>query len=350
LNGIRRLDSHPISLFSSFPSFSGSHINMGTFRSLSPDDVQEVLRGYGLAGYRGHRVVAAGTINTNLAVEVDGGPLFLRVNEGKALADVVREVAIVDYVAGRGLPTPRPLRTPAGEAWLEWRGLYVSLFPWVTGRVLGRAEVQPLTAHQAGAALARLHQAGADFPDRRPGRYEAAEIARRFATIRDSAAGDPELVAAAAELGPVLARLETTRAAELPAGLIHGDLFIDNVLFHEGSLTALLDFEQASWGRLAYDLAVSVLAFGFGADDFRPDITRAFLGGYTGMRPLAARERQAFADELRFAACRFAVTRITDVYLRRNAGAPPGKDFRRYLLRLRALERQLREGTLFDLP
>ncbi len=320
---------------------------MGTFRTLSTADVEEVLSGYGLTGYRGHRAVAAGTINTNLAVELQGGTYFLRINEGKAPADVARETAIVEHLSGRGLPVPRPLRAQGGEAWVSWRGLLVSLFPWVTGKVLQRSELHPQQAHQAGAALARLHQVGADFPDTSPGRYEPEEIARRFATIQAGASGDLELAAAVDELGPALARLQTSRARSLPLGLIHGDLFIDNVLFHEGSLSAILDFEQASWGRLSYDLAVSVLAFGFGREDFRPDITRAFIEGYTGMRPLELEERESFTDELRFAACRFAVTRITDVYLRRHAGAPPGKDFRRYLQRLRAIERASREGKLF---
>ena len=200
-------------------------------------------------------------------------------------------------------------------------------------------------ARQAGAALAQMHLAGADFPDRRPGRYEPDEIARRFAVIESRSSGDPELTAAAAELGPELARLATARRPRLPEGLIHGDLFIDNVLYRDGSLAALLDFEQASWGRLAYDLAVSVLAFGFGADDFRPDVTRAFIAGYATGRAPTAEEQQALPDELRFAACRFAVTRITDVHLRRAQGAPPGKDYRRYLQRLRALKRHLGTGS-----
>jgi homoserine kinase type II len=320
---------------------------MGTFRTLSAEEVGELLTGYGLAGYRSHRAVAAGTINTNLAIELADAVYFLRVNEGKALPDVAREATIVDHLAARGVPTPRPLRARSGEPWLAWRGLYISMFPWVPGRVLARAEVEPAHARQAGAALARLHRAGEDFPDTRPGRYEPAEITRRFAAIEGVAAGDPELAAAAAELGPALTRLAASRAPALPLGLIHGDLFIDNVLFAGEELTALLDFEQASWGRLVYDLAVSVLAFGFGRDDFRADVTRAFVEGYTGVRSLSAPERAAFADELRFAACRFAVTRITDVYQRRNAGAPPGKDFRRYLQRLRAIERHLGPGGLF---
>ena len=324
---------------------------MGTFRTLSAGDVEELLSGYGLTGYRGHRAITAGTINTNLAVDLVGGRYFLRVNEGKALPDVKREASVVEHLSARGVPTPPAVRAAGGEPWLAWRGLYISLFPWVPGQVLGRAEVNPAHARQAGAALARMHQAGADFPDPSPGRYEPAEIDRRFAAIAAAAAQDAELNAAAAELGPELDRLWASRLPDLPLGLIHGDLFIDNVLFDGDRLTALLDFEQASWGRLAYDLAVTVLAFGFGRDDFRPEPTRAVVEGYASVRTLTPPERAAFADELRFAACRFAVTRITDVHLRRNAGAPPGKDYRRYLQRLTAIDRHQATGsTLLDLP
>jgi homoserine kinase type II len=316
---------------------------MGTFRTLSADDVREIVAAFGLSGYRTHTPISAGTINTNLAVELTEGRRFLRVNEGKALDDVVREANIVDFAAAAGVPTPAPLRTADGKPYLHWRGVYVSLFPWLAGRTLGRADVGPAHARQVGAALARLHLVGAQFPDRRPGRYEPDEIGRRFESVR--AGDDHALVEALETLGPALEDLARTRRGDLPLGLIHGDLFIDNVLFAEdGRLAALLDFEQASWGRLAYDVAVSVLAFGFGRDDFRTDVTRAFIEGYTAVRSPTAGEKEGFGAELRFAACRFAVTRITDVYLRRSEGAPAGKSFRRYVDRLRAVESHLARG------
>jgi homoserine kinase type II len=322
---------------------------MGTFRTLSTGDVRAILDGFGFDPglYRGHGAIAAGTINTNLSVDTGRGRLFMRINEGKARDDVQREAAIVTHVAAHGVPTPAPLPARDGTPFFAWNGSYVSLFPWVDGGVLPRAEIRPPHARAAGAALARLHLAGADLADRRPGRYEPDEIQRRFATVATLAGGDPVLAEAAAILGPELDRLETERHPALPAGLIHGDLFIDNVLYSEAAeVAALLDFEQASWGRLAYDLAVSVLAFGFGADDFRADVTRALLEGYTAVRPVTAGERLALGPELRFAACRFAVTRITDVYLRRQAGAPAGKDFRRYLRRLRRVHEHLAADDL----
>lgn len=318
---------------------------MGMFRALSEADVREILDLYGLTGYRGHRPIAAGTINTNFAVELADRRVFLRLNEGKARNDVEREAAIVRHVAARGVPTPAPLATGDGAPTALWKDVWVSVFPWVDGRTLTRDQVGPEQARQAGRALAGLHAAGRDFGDHRAGRYEPDEIRRRLERVASASADDPVLAPGIAVLHPALTALGHERRADLPTGLIHGDLFIDNVLFSAtGDLVALLDFEQASWGRLAYDVAVSLLAFCFGRDDFRADVTRAFLDGYRAGRTPTEAERSGFAAELRFAACRFAVTRITDVYLRRAPGAPAGKQFQRYVQRLRSVEAHVAAG------
>lgn len=323
---------------------------MAEWRRLEADDVRAILQSFGQppsAAYRAHRSIAVGTINTNVRVETEAGLWFLRVNEGKSLDDVAREAAIVAHVAERGVPTPPPLRSPAGQPFVLWREQIVSLFPWVPGRTLTRDEVTPAQAAAVGRALGQLHRAGADFSDRRPGRYEPDEIGRRLEGI--AALARPELAAAVAILVPELARLGLERAAGLPVGLIHGDLFIDNVLYaDDGGLAALIDFEQASWGRLAYDLAVTVLAFAFGRDDFRPELVRALIDAYAAVRPPTDAERAAFPDELRFAACRFAITRITDVHLKRGTGAAPGKRYQRYLDRLGSVGAHLaaRDGLL----
>jgi homoserine kinase type II len=318
---------------------------MAEWRRLTADDVRAILQAFGIPGYQGHRPIAVGTINTNVRVDTDAGPLFLRINEGKSRADVQREADIVSWVAGRGVPTPEPRRTPDGQPFAAWQDQLASLFPWVAGRTLARHELTVGHGAAAGRALAQLHLAGADHPDRGPGRYEPEEIDRRLAMV--AALGRPELAQAVALLGPELRALAAERRPPLPTGIIHGDLFVDNVLFHDdGTLSALLDFEQASWGRWAYDLAVTALAFGFGADDFRADVTRALLDAYAALRPPTAAERAGFGAELRFAACRFAVTRITDVHLKRASGAAPGKRFQRYLDRLARIKHHLASDTL----
>ena len=313
---------------------------MAQFRVLGAPDVIEILNvfGYPSTTYLGHQPIAVGTINTNVRVETTDGSRFLRVNEGKTLDDVAREAAIVAFLSSRGVPTPAPFRAVAGpgagEPYGRWRGEIVSLFPWLPGRTLGRGEVTAEHARQVGRALGLLHRMGVSFPDHTLGRYEPDEIERRLVRVAAATSSDPLLSDAVATLRPELGALAISRARDLPVGLIHGDLFIDNVLFDGATLVALLDFEQASWGRLVYDLAVTTLAFGFGRDDFQPAIVRALFEGYSHERLLTETERNAFGDELRFVACRFAITRITDVHLKRAAGGAPGKDYRRYLLRL----------------
>ena len=96
---------------------------MGSFRSLSADDVRAILRAFGAPAYRGHRPIAVGTINTNVAVETEDGPRFLRINEGKSEDDVAREAAIVAHAAaagcahtGPGARTRWPLVRALGDA------------------------------------------------------------------------------------------------------------------------------------------------------------------------------------------------------------------------------------------
>jgi len=322
---------------------------MAQFRTLSADDVRGILAAFSIAGYRAHQPIAVGTINTNVRVETADGPLFLRINEGKSEDDVWREAAIAAHAAAQGVPTPVPRATSDGLAFARWQGEIVSLFPWVAGRTLARAELTTGHAAAVGTALAKLHHASAGFPDLGPGRYEPPEIDARLARI--AALGRPELAAAVAILSPELAALAQERIADIPLGIIHGDLFVDNVLYDDaGALTALIDFEQASWGRLAYDLAVTTLAFGYGRDDFRPELVRGLIDAYAAARPPTGAERSAFGAELRFVACRFAVTRITDVHLKRDAGAAPGKNYQRYLDRLASVKQHLAaKDGLFDL-
>ena len=136
--------------------------------------------------------------------------------------------------------------------------------------------------------------------------------------------------------------------SSLPSGLIHGDLFRDNVLWQEVSdgtsstadnptLLALLDFESASAGVFIYDVMVCVHAWCYGSG-FDLSLVRALLRGYGQERALEPEERAGLVHQGALAALRFATTRLTDFSLRAPPGQPPARDFRRFLQRLEALE------------
>ncbi len=309
---------------------------MAYHTQLGDSDLAIVAAAFDLGAVRDWRVIAGGCVNSNFGISTAAGRFFLRINEGKGEADVRYESELVEALAAAGVPTPAPLRTHDGRAFAEYAGKLVSVFPWIDGVHRELAQVSVADAAAVGRALALLHEAGAPLAARfrRESRYRFDEIVARFATF-DSRA-DPELAPAIRAIAEEISWLEAQRDVRERAthGLIHGDLFADNVFFRGDELVALIDFEQASSGSLAYDLAVCIDAWCF-REDFAPALVRALVAGYREVRPLTAADCEALYPETRTAATRFTVTRVTDVYL--GQAKIPGKDFRRFLQRLERL-------------
>ncbi len=311
---------------------------VATFTRLDDADARAIAGAFALGDAAALAPIAAGTINSNFALTTAAGRWFVRVNEGKAPADVAWEAALVVDLAAAGLPVPAPLPTADGARFLVHRGLLVSVFPWRSGHHRAPAAVTVADARAIGGALADLHRVASARPRAtwRDGIYQFADIVARFEGFR--ASPDPALGHAVAVLADELAWLEAQAAVRAAAehGVIHGDLFRDNVLWEGERLVAILDFEQASRGSLVYDLAVAVNDWCWDAGRregaFRADLALALVAAYDARRPLSAADRVALPVELRAAAARFTVTRITDVHLRQVDN--PDKDFRAFLARV----------------
>jgi homoserine kinase type II len=208
------------------------------------------------------------------------------------------------------------------------------VYPWRGGHHLAPDQVTPPIATTFGGALAKLHLAGLEQPAswRRTSIYDHAHLVGRFERI--AAEADPALPVDILREELTLAGnvAETRRAAT--HGIIHGDLFRDNVLWEGDQISAILDFEQASGGSFAYDLAVCINDWCWTQHAPRLDLATALIRGYEHVRPLTPADREALPYEIRAAATRFTITRITDVYLAKVQN--PEKDFRAFLARVEA--------------
>lgn len=284
------------------------------------------------------RGLEEGTVNSNFRVETDGGPVFVRINEGKSETDVCYEAALLWHLGLRRFPTPQPLRRVDGVPFLLYQGKPVTVFPWIGGRHVADGDIGRSHAIQVGQVLGELHRAAASFGRRRDGIYTFAHIMKRVDGMR----GEPRVAEVLPSLEEEIAYLAQTRTKALPTGTIHGDLFPDNVLWRHGKVAAVLDFEQASLGSLVYDLAVTLLAWCWNGADIDDARAQGMVLGYERVRPLERVEREALFDEARAAALRFTVTRLTDVFLPALPGAERlGKDYRDYLGRLERLRTSL---------
>jgi homoserine kinase type II len=317
---------------------------MALLTAITDEDARALLASYGLGPLEALEPLAAGSVNSNFALQAGGTRLFLRVYEERDRPGAEAETEMVERLATAGVPTPAPLRRLDGALVSDVRGKPAALLPWRSGTSRCQAQVTPHDARRLGEALARVHVAGgraraagaAAEASLEPGRFRYEDLCARLDRI--AASGDARFAPGVPALRDKLAGAHAARQP-LPRGLIHGDLFRDNVLWDgDGTLAALLDFESASDGTFAYDLMVTVLAWCVG-DDLDERLASALREGYEQVRPLQEEERRALASEGAFAALRFAVTRITDFAMRAAPGGPPpARDWRRFMMRFEKLQ------------
>jgi len=255
-----------------------------------------------------HAGIAAGMQNSNYFVTTDRGRYVLTLFEATDPAALDFYLRLQAHLADAGLPCPRPLADASGDFWRVLCGKPAALLTCLPGRAAETPD--PAQCRIVGGALARLHIAAADLSGA-PANPCGAEWCR---AVGESLL--PRLEAdAAALLRDELAFQSVQQRAALPGGVIHADLFRDNVLWREdGELGGLLDFYFAGVDAWLFDLAVV-------ANDWCGDAGQLpeLLAGYTAVRRLEAAERAAWPAMRRAAALRFWLLRL-DAMLRPRAG------------------------------
>lgn len=309
---------------------------MAVLTPITIEDARSLTSEYDLGEFHGLSGIPAGSVNSNFSLTLGDRRVFLRIYEEQDAAGASREAALLQRLASSGVPTPAPIARRDGGLVSTMRGKPAALFPWRHGVICCQAGVTAPTAWRVGQALAHVHVAGAGAPAQ-PGRFGFEPLWARLDAI--GASGSPKFVALVPALREALARTEQARDKTLPSGLIHSDLFRDNVLWNpDGSLAALLDFESACSGTYVYDLMVCVLSWCFGSD-LEPELARAMCAGYRQVRLLSEAELGAMVVEGSFAALRFTITRITDYALRESTDGPRVvKDWKRFQARFDRLQ------------
>jgi homoserine kinase type II len=296
----------------------------------SEAELKALVDAYDLGALDSAEGLEAGTVNTSYRLVLGGRRFFLRIYEEQGLEGAEQEAALLLHLAAAGVPTPTPEAGRDGARTRVVAGKPAALFPWVDGAMICTAGVTVEHAEAIGAALARVHLAGPP-PGRAlgGGRFGPVEIAARCDRV--SSSRDESARVLAGELRERVRAIAARRDDSIPRGLVHGDLFRDNVLWSSDRISALLDFESAHEGPFVFDLAVTILSWSF-RDDFELTVARAIVSGYRSVRDLEERERAAFFDEAVLACLRFTVTRITDDAIR------VGKRWQRFVARREALE------------
>lgn len=312
---------------------------MAVYTDINEDDLRQFLKAYDVGELLSYRGIAEGVENSNFLLHTEKFPLILtlyekRVDEG----DLPFYLGLMQHLADRGLSCPLPLARDDGAPYGRLCGRPAALISFLEGMWLRK----PAATHcrELGVALARMHIAGQDFELTR----KNALALGGWVDLWDKSAARADEVQSGLEneITEELATLEDRWPVDLPEGVIHADLFPDNVFFIGDKLSGVIDFYFACNDFLAYDLSICLNAWCFEKDgSFNVTKARALIEGYQSVRPLGADEIEALPLLCRGSALRFFLTRLYD-WLNTPAGAMVVKkdplEYLRYLRFHRSVE------------
>ena len=303
---------------------------MAVYTEVSDSELEAFLAEYDIGEAESFKGIAEGVENTNYVLTTGKGQYMVTLYEKRVdPKDLPFFLGLMDHLAERGINCPRPIHGRDGNALRRLAGKPAAITSFLQGMWPRRTTVKH--CGPVGEALAGLHLAGRDFAIRRSNALSVAGWRPLYDGSR--AHIDQSLDR---ELGAEIDFFEKNWPSDLPAGVIHADLFNDNVFFLHDRLSGLIDFYFACNDFLAYDVAICLNAWCFEPDNsFNATKARALLQGYDRVRPLGGNERQALPMLARGSALRFMLTRLYD-WVHTPAGAlVKRKDPNEYLAKLR---------------
>ncbi|MPZ38611.1 MAG: homoserine kinase [Rhizobiales bacterium] len=306
---------------------------MAVYTDVTAEELADFLAGYDIGELLSYKGIAEGTENSNFLVHTSAGNYILTLYEKRVAAkDLPFFLGLMQHLASRGITCPQPIENKKGDAQGQLAGRPAAVITFLDGLWIRR----PSAVHCAalGEALAKLHLAGLDFGRKRHNALSVDGWRPLFEHCRERA---NEVHRNLRELiDKELTTLKRDWPRGLPEGVIHADLFPDNVFFLGDTLSGMIDFYFACTDALAYDVAVCLNAWCFEPDhSYNMTKGRALLQAYTRVRALGDDERAALPRLARGAALRFLLTRLVDWF-----DVPPGalvrrKDPMEYVRKLR---------------
>ncbi len=306
---------------------------MAVYTEVSDEELQAFLQHYDLGEVTSFKGIAEGVENSNYLLRTTKGSYIMTLYEKRVRPeDLPFFLGLMDHLARRGIRCPTPLPGRDGEALRRLCGRPAVIVTFLDG--LWPRRILPAHCQKLGQAMAEMHLAGADFALTRENDLSVTGWRPLFEACNPRAHQVQEGLAE--QLSEELAHLEEAWPEDLPAGVIHADLFPDNVFFLTQQLSGLIDFYFACNDFFAYDLAVCLNAWCFEPDRaFNITKARLMLQAYRRVRPFSDAELEALPLLARGSALRFLLTRLYD-----RLNHPPGalvepKDPLEYLHKLR---------------
>lgn len=305
---------------------------MAVYTHVDADEVTALLSHYDVGTLSSLIGIEQGVENTNYFLNTDKGHFILTLFEKRVdPADLPFFLGLMHHLAQSQIPCPMPVARRDGAFVSTIKERCAALTTFLEGTMIAR--ITPAACAEIGKALARMHVAGQGFPLTRPNTMGLPAWKDLFEKTRAQA--DDVKGGLCDILTKEMAFLSQSWPTDLPRGLIHADLFPDNVFFKGEGLCGLIDFYFSCTDFLAYDLVICMNAWCFEHNvSFNITKARALIEGYERIRPLTAEEKWRLPTLARGASMRFLLSRLYDGLNQVPGALVKAKDPTDYLSRL----------------
>ncbi len=306
---------------------------MAVYTEVADEELSAFIDTYDIGKLLSFKGIAEGVENSNFLVHTEAGYYILTLYEKRVDPnDLPFFLNLLQHLASSGITCPTPVATRAGAVLGTLAGRPAALVTFLEGMWVKRPKPEHCGA--LGQNMAQMHLAGADFSMTRKNALSVDGWRPLYQQCEGRA--DSVIPGLSAEIERELDYLEAHWPADLPVGVIHADLFPDNVFFLSDELSGLIDFYFACTDALAYDIAICLNAWCFEQDlSFNVTKARQLLNGYSQVRPLTDQEYSALPLLARGAALRFLLTRLYDWLSVPEGALVTPKDPLEYLKKLR---------------
>jgi homoserine kinase type II len=291
---------------------------MAVFTPVSEEIAATLLSELDLGELTELRGIEGGIENTNYFATTDQGAYVLTLFERLNHDQLPFYLFLMKHLAEKGIPVPNPAANRDGDILHTVADKPAA----VVNRLNGKSQLAPEAVHcsAVGDMLARMHLAGEDYNRSQPNLRglswwnETVPVVLPFLNESQS-------VLIQSELAYQNHIAQSAAYQALPKGPVHADLFRDNVMFENETLTGLFDFYFAGVDTWLFDLAVCMNDWCIDLATGQHDSNRAhaLLQSYQSVRPLGRAERQLLPAMLRAGALRFWTSRLWDFHLPRDA-------------------------------
>ena len=318
---------------------------MAVYTKVNDDQLIEFISTYDIGFFSSFKGIEQGIENSNYLLKTTRGVFILTLYEKRIKAeDIPFFLDLMEHSSKRGIRCPKPVADQNGEMLKTLAGRPAVIVTFLTGSSVTNISVDH--CGQLGLMLGKFHKAGMKFQGARKNDF-SIESWREIAGLC-SGKIEQYNVGLKDELNEELDYLSEHWPTELPGGIIHGDLFPDNVFFEENKLSGIIDFYFSCTDILAYDIGICLNAWCFDANyKFNYDKARKVLSEYRVIRELTVSELQALPILARGSAMRFLLTRLYDRFNTPENALVVAKDPTEYLYKLRFF-RSLSETSQFS--